>query len=69
MQNQEDMHTMYNVKDPIDILFDQIKMEKNFLSLGTRHFLSPSVRHGCRKSSVDARIYTCILHVEEYHGR
>ena len=39
MQNQEYMHTMYNVKYPIDILFDQIKMGHEFSVAGNSPFL------------------------------
>ena len=39
MQNQEYMHTMYNVKYPIDILFDQIKTGQEFAVAGNSPFL------------------------------
>ena len=38
MQNQEDMQGMYNVEDPINILFDQIDMGQEFSVEGNSPF-------------------------------
>ena len=38
MQNQEDMQGMYNVEDPINILFDQIDTGQEFAVEGNSPF-------------------------------
>ena len=61
IQNQEEMQATYNIKDPIKILFDQIKMGQDFYIPGNSpfsdHYLADM---GVKKILQRRNIHMCI---------